>query len=137
MKRLVAALLILGAAGPAFARSDRDFPFGFSQVWPALVRFLRVDEHLKVIEKDESAGYVLFELTEEKRTFSGAAEMTHGADGTTKVIIRIQDRPSYMEEGLLDRLGNKLHEELGDPPPAPSPPPPPPPTGTPTISPKG
>jgi hypothetical protein len=120
--RAVAALLVivgLLAAVPAGAKSNRTFTQPFDKVWPSLLRFLRVDEKLKIVEKDVEAGYVLFELSEEKRTFSGAVELVKGEDDrgrpTTRVTIKITDRPAYMEEGLLDRLEQKLHDEHGEP----------------------
>jgi hypothetical protein len=97
-------------------------------VWSALVRFLRVDEGLKVVEKDSETGYILFELTEGKRAFRGAAEVMRAEAGSTRVVVRISDRPAYMELGILERFGDKLREELGEPLP-PSPPPPPPDAG--------
>jgi hypothetical protein len=89
------------------------------------VRFLRVDEKLKVTEKDDGAGYVLFELVEGKRTFPGAAELTRVTDSAGRAAIRatvrLEDRPSYMELGILERFAQKLREELGEPPPPPPP----------------
>lgn len=127
---VVAALLV---AAPATAKSSRDLPYAYEPVWSSLVRFLRVDEKLKLVEKDGDNGYVLFELVDGKRTFSGAAELAKGPDGgrPVKLTIRINDRPSYMEVGLLDRFEVKLREELGEPPPAPAPPAPPPPAAPP------
>jgi hypothetical protein len=119
VKALAACLLLLASA-PAAAKTAREFPYAYEPVWTALVRFLRVDEKLKLLEKDSDTGYVLFELTEGKRTFSGAAEVMK-LERATRVIIRIGDRPAYMEAGMLDRFSDKLHEELGEPPPAPTP----------------
>jgi len=89
-----------------------------------------VNESIKIVEKDPEAGYVLFELRDDKKTFQGQMELVRVKDDeerrATRVLVKLVDRPSYMEEGLLERLGDKLREELGDPP-APPPPPPPPP----------
>jgi hypothetical protein len=121
--RGAAAALILLVATPAVAKSARELGYGYDQVWPALVRFLRVDEKLKLTEKDEGSGYILFELADGKKTFAGAAELTRITDGSgraaTRVAVRIEDRPSYMEAGILDRFADKLREELGAPPPPP------------------
>jgi hypothetical protein len=136
VRRLAAAVLfgfvlLLLAAAPAGARTARDLSYSYDRVWPALLRFLRVDEKVKVTEKSEEAGYILFDLTDGKRTFPGAAELSRTTDSSGRpavhVSVKIEDRPSYMEMGLLDRLADKLHDELGDPPqppPAASPPPP-------------
>jgi hypothetical protein len=115
--RATAAALVLLVAAPAFAKTSRELGYRFEQVFPALVRFLRVDEKLKLTEKDESAGYILFELSDGKKTFAGAAEVAK-LEGGSRVTVRIGDRPAYMELGILDRFADKLHEELGEPPPA-------------------
>jgi hypothetical protein len=131
--RVGAALLFVLKAGliagliasttSASAKSAREVSYGYDQVWPALVRFLRVDENLKLTEKDPAAGYILFELADGKRTFAGAAELARTSDATgraaTRIVVRIADRPAYMESGILDRFADKLREELGAPPPAP------------------
>src|SRR5262245_63266580 len=106
------ALLLLAA--PAAAKTSRELPYAYEPVWSALVRFLRVDEKLKVTEKDADTGYVLFELSEGKRTFTGAAELSKNGSGV-RLVVRINDRPAYMELGLIDRFEVKLHEELGAP----------------------
>jgi hypothetical protein len=87
------------------------------------VRFIRVDERLKIVEKDADAGYVLFELHEEKKTFRGSLEIaTILEDGRsyTRFVVTVEDRPAYLEVGMLQRLEHKLRVELGSPSPAPS-----------------
>jgi hypothetical protein len=53
--------------------------------------------------------------------------MTVVVDGRTLVrfIVKIDDRPSWLETSMLNRLEKKLREELGSPAPAPSRKPPP------------
>ena len=110
---------MLFAVGAVHAKSNRVVSYEKSLIWPAALRFLRVDEHLKITEKDIDAGYVLFELSDGKKTYPGALELSGTKDerarSSTRLAIKLQDRPSYMEEGLLDRLEEKLREELGDP----------------------
>ena len=117
MKR--AALVILLAAAPAAAKTTRDLSYSYDRVWPALVRFLRVDEKLKLTEKDAEAGYVLFELADSGKKFPGAAELSKTTDDfgrpSVRLSIKITDRPAYMEAGIADRFADKVHEELGDP----------------------
>ena len=117
------ALLVLLLAWPAYAKTTRDLSYAYDRVWPALVRFLRVDEKLKVTEKDADAGYVLFELADGKKTFPGAAELSKTTDelgrAAVHLTIKISDRPAYMEAGIADRFAEKIHEELGEPAPPP------------------
>jgi hypothetical protein len=99
-------------------------------VWPTAVRFLAVDEHVKITEKDPDAGYVMFELRDDHKTFRGSLEvMTVVRDGRNLVrfVIQIEDRPSYLELAMLARLEAKLRAELGSPAPAPTKPEPEPP----------
>ncbi|MBA3392099.1 MAG: hypothetical protein H0T89_05615 [Deltaproteobacteria bacterium] len=120
---LLASLIVAALAGPALARSEKTLAYQREQCWPTAVRFLRVDEGLKLIEKDADAGYVLFELKEDGKTFRGSLEvMTVSVDGRTVVrfVIQIEDRPSWLEIAMLTRLERKLRSELGAPSPPPS-----------------
>jgi hypothetical protein len=125
----------------ALALSEKTVLYTFERVWPAAVRFLRVDEGLTITEKDAESGYVLFELREEGKKFAGALELvrtTVGEREAIQLVLRIEDRPDYVEQGILTRLEAKLRKELGEPPPVvkkrppaePVPEPAPPPAGT-------
>jgi hypothetical protein len=128
MRRLLASSLALALAlapGVAVARSEKSLAYQREQVWPTAVRFLVVDEHVKVIEKDADAGYVLFQYRDEGKTYRGSLEvMTTVRDKRTLVrfVVQIEDRPSYVEAAMLERLERKLRAELGSPAPAPTPP---------------
>jgi len=118
----VAVAALVAAAGVALARSEKTVAYAFARVWPAAVRFLRVDERLKIVEKDADAGYVLFELREEGKVFPGALELIRVQEEgreAVKLSVKIEDRPDYVESAMLGRLERKLREELGAPTPAP------------------
>ena len=124
----LALTLAAGVAAPAWARSEKTLAYQRAEVWPAAVRFLVVDEHVKVTEKDAEAGYVLFELRDDGKLFRGSLEvMTIVRDGRSAVrfVLQIADRPSWLEIAMLARLETKLRAELGSPSPAPSKPEPP------------
>jgi hypothetical protein len=124
MRRLLISLALCAASPPAFARSQKTLAYPRPESFAAAVRFLRVDENLKLIEKDSDAGYVLFELHEEKKTFRGSLEVIEVvSDGRRAVrfVITIADRPEWVEIQMLNALEKKLHAELGAPAPAPSP----------------
>ena len=113
--------LAAGQVPQAFARSEKTLAYPREQVWPTAVRFLVVDEHVKVTEKDAEAGFVTFELRDDGKTYRGALEvMTVIRDGRSEVrfVLQIEDRPSWLELAMLRRLEAKLQVELG----APSPP---------------
>ncbi len=114
------------AMGPdtAWARSEKTLAYPRDQVWSTAVRFLAVDEHAKITEKDTETGYVTFELRDEGRPYRGSLEVvTVNRDGHSAVrfVLQIADRPSWMELAMLARLEDKLRAELGSP----APPPPP------------
>ena len=114
----VACALLAAAAlftpHTALAKSEKSVGWNASKIWPAAVRFIRVDERLKITEKDADAGYVMFELKEEGKTFSGALELVgNDDDDGVKLVISITDRPQYVESAMMTRLEHKLHTELG------------------------
>jgi hypothetical protein len=116
---IVVALLVVLPA-PAMAKSEKTVVYGVAKVFPTAVRFLRVDERVKITEKDADAGYVMFELREEGKTFPRALELIEAEDAgrpAVKLILRIEDRPSYVEQAMLERLERKLRAELGSEPP--------------------
>ena len=118
------AFVLLLLCGVASARSEKTLAYPRDAAWPAAVRFIRVDEHLKVIEKDADAGYVLFELVEDKKTYRGSLEVIDVVkDGIHQVrfVMHIEDRPSWLEVEYLDKLEHKLRAELGSPAPPPAP----------------
>ncbi len=124
---LCCALALLISAGIAQARSEKTLAYQRDQAWPAAVRFLRVDAKLKVIEKDADAGYVIFELKEDQKTFRGSLELIDVVKDGRKLVrfvIQIEDRPSWVEVEMLTKLERKLRVELGTPAPAPTPTPP-------------
>jgi len=126
---LVIGLAMAGLAGApvvAWARSEKTLAYPRDQAWPTAVRFLVVDEHVRITEKDADAGYVLFELRDDRKMFRGSLELVSLVrDGRSVVrfVLQIADRPSWLEIAMLGRLETKLRAELGAPtPPAPEPP---------------
>src|SRR5262245_60723958 len=102
MRRLVFALLL--AASSAHARSEKTLAYPREPAWQTAVRFIRVDAGLKVIEKDAEAGYVLFELREDKKTFRGSLELIEVVKDNRKLVrfvMTIEDRPQWVEVELL------------------------------------
>jgi hypothetical protein len=132
------AILLLGVLAARLATADtaRQVSYPYERVWPAAVRFLRVDQKLKIIEKDQETGYVLFELVDDGKPFQGALQLSRSKDPerreATRLALKIGGRPSYVEDALLDKLERKLKDELGDP----APPPPAPPDAGPAQKPK-
>lgn len=117
---LAAALLVAVPAAPAAAKSEKTVVYAVAKVFPTAVRFLRIDEGVKIVEKDADAGYVMFELKQDGKTFPGALELVEAENAgrpAVKLVLRIEDRPSYVEQAMLERLERKLRSELGSEPP--------------------
>jgi hypothetical protein len=120
MRRALAAIIVMTLASRAWARSEKTLAYAREQAWPAAVRFLAVDERVKVTDKDGDAGYVIFELVDDGKTYRGSLEVIAVGRGT-KVVVTIEDRPPWLEVAMLQRLERKLRAELGSPQPPPAP----------------
>lgn len=115
-----AALALL--SGAAHAKSASALPYPTADVWAAAVRFLRVDLGLAIREKDEKAGYVLFNFVEGGKAFRASLELValpeDGGRASTEVVITMPELPQRYEMLLLGELGAKVRQERGPAPPA-------------------
>lgn len=109
----------------ARAKSSYESAYGYDRTWNAGMRLVRVDMGLKISEKDEGAGYLLFDyLSPEsgKKPVPGSMEFVRSKDtGAVRVIVQIPQMPGYHEQVLVDSLARKLRNEYGDPPKRPPP----------------
>jgi len=116
---VVALALVLMPASPASAKSNYESAYGFDRTWNAGLRLVRVDLGLKVTEKDDTNGYLLFDYKSPEsgqKPVPGSMEFIKGKDGTVRVIVQIAQMPAYHEQVLVDSLQRKLRNEYGDPP---------------------
>jgi hypothetical protein len=106
-----------------WARTMEIASYPIVDVWPAAVRFLRVDRGFPIREKDESAGYILFDYTDGPKPCKGSLELIRATDregrDATRMAISIPDLPRRYEQILLDKLAAKLREDHGPPVPPP------------------
>jgi hypothetical protein len=113
------ALCLVGAAARgAEARAEKTLAYPRDQAWSAALRFLVVDERVKVTDKDADAGYVTFELKDDGKMWRGSLELVSvDQDGRKAIlfVMQLADRPTWEEQQLLDRLERKLRVELGAP----------------------
>ena len=112
----------------ASAKGAYESAYGFDRTWNAGMRLVRVDLGLKITEKDEGAGYLLFDyLSPEsgKKPVPGSMEFIRSREtGAVRVVVQIAQMPGYHDQVLVDSLARKLRSEYGDPPkrtPAPTP----------------
>ena len=119
MTALMVAAIVCVPSATASAKSNYDSAYGFDKTWNAGLRLVRVDLGLKVTEKDDSNGYLLFDYKSPEsgqKPVPGSMEFIKGKDGTVRVVVQIPAMPGYHEQVLVDSLSRKLRNEYGDPP---------------------
>jgi len=118
---IIVAALVMTATSNVEAKTTRDLTYRSSLIWRSAVRFLRVDQNYKVLEKDKDAGYLIFEYADAGKKYSASMEMIPLVKNDKRYVrasIRIEAMPSYVEVVLIDRFLRKLKEEYGVQPPA-------------------
>jgi len=120
---LAASSAVFFAGAEAQGKSAYDSPYGYDRTWNAALRLVRVDLGLKLLEKDDKSGYLLFEYRSSesaKATSSGSLELIRGSNAArpdeVRVVAQLTQMPAYHEQVLLDELSRKMRTEYGDPP---------------------
>ena len=119
MTAVVAVAFVALPESAANAKSAYDSAYGFDRTWNAGLRLVRVDLGLKVTEKDDTNGYLLFDYKSPEsgqKPVPGSMEFIKGKDGSVRVVVQIAQMPGYHEQVLVDNLQRKLRTEYGDPP---------------------
>ena len=121
----VAGMVVL--TGPdASAKGAYESAYGFDRTWNAGVRLVRIDLGMKVTEKDDATGYLMFDYKSPEggnKTVPGSMEFVRIKDsGAVRVFVQIPAMPGYHEQVMVDSLQKKLRAEYGDPPAHPVPP---------------
>lgn len=115
---LAVALLLSGHE--ATAKASYESSYGYDRTWNAAFRMVRVDLGFKVVEKDATTGYLLFEYKSPEsgaKVSSGSLELIRGADdGPVTVVVQLPQMPSHHEQVLINGLARKLRQEYGEPP---------------------
>lgn len=109
---------VLASTEDATAKSAYESSYGFDRTWNAGLRLVRVDMGLKVTEKDDANGYLLFDYKspESGKPVPGSMEFIRGKEGAVRVVVQIPQMPGYHEQVLVDSLARKLRSDYGDPP---------------------
>jgi hypothetical protein len=117
------AVALLTVPSPSWARTLGAIPYPISSVWPASVRFLRVDRDFPIHEKDESAGYILFDFTDGPKACKASLELIAVTDAegrdATRLAVSIPSLPRFYEQMVIDKLAAKLRNDIGPPAPPP------------------
>ena len=113
------ALLLATLASSARARVEARSDYSKSQTFSGALRYLRVDLGYEVVEKDETAAYLLFKyplVGKRDITHQGSIEVIE-AGSAVKLFVQMPQAPEYQERLLRDGLMRKLQQEYGAPPP--------------------
>ena len=129
--RKVPAVAGMVAAPLALIENRRVLSYPIDQVWPTAIRYLRIDRGFEITDRDQEAGYLLFQFPlEGKRIGSGSLEMfaTEDAAGRASVSISVNTGagPVHLPNSILDGVAAKVRAERGQPLPPPKPDAPPP-----------
>jgi hypothetical protein len=127
---VVLAVAVLPTSS-ADARSTLESSYGFDRTYNCALRLIRIDLGLKITEKDDKTGYIVFDYKSTdtgNKTSSGSIEFIRSAtsEGPVGVVLQLPQMPQYEEQVLVNALWRKLRQEYGDPPQRPKTPPPPP-----------
>lgn len=125
MRRLATLLLLSGLLAPvaAFAKAEKTLDYTYRSIWSASIRFLRADRGYPIKDKDRENGYILFvypgsgSVKECMASLEIIPVVDENGFERIKLSLSIQHQPSYIEVHLLDKLEQKLRDELGSPPP--------------------
>ena len=107
---------VASASHEARAKSSYDSSYGFERTWNAGLRLVRVDLDMKVTEKDETNGYMLFDYKspESGKPVPGSMEFIRNQDsGAVRVVVQIPQMPGYHEQVLVDHLARKALSSNG------------------------
>lgn len=123
------AMAAMAAMVVSPTKHERTISYPLAQVWPATLRYLRVDQGYALVDRDSEAGFILFDIPiarrgGEERTARGSIEMfaTEDMSGrpSVHVLISTEGGPTHLPHTLAEGLASKLKRERG----APAPPPP-------------
>jgi hypothetical protein len=109
------------SSSTASAKATFESTYGFERTWNAALRLVRVDMGLKVTEKDESTGYLLFDYRSGEsgaKPTAGSLEFIRPPEPTdpVRVVVQLPSMPRYHEQVFVDSLARKLRVEYGEPP---------------------
>jgi len=115
----LALAIPLTATQVASAKASRVASYPMDKAWPTAVRFLRIDLGYTIVERDAEAGYVIFEYKKADNTYRGSLELVTTTDyadrDSVKILVEITDRPEYEEAWVIEKMIERLREDLGQP----------------------
>jgi hypothetical protein len=113
---VVAGLIATTLCGVAVARVEKTLRYSKTQSYHTALRFLRVDQGYKIIEKDLDSGYLLFEYTTEgsTRVTSGSIEVIEREEDIS-LVVQLPQMPRHHETMLATGLLKKLRDDYGEP----------------------
>ncbi|MEM7158255.1 MAG: hypothetical protein AAF799_35780 [Myxococcota bacterium] len=114
---------------------SRVLSYPADHVWPAAIRYLRVDRKYSLVDRDREAGFILFDFpvgtNPDGPSGRGSLELvtTKDASGRPSVKLNVSTDagPTHLPHAIADGVASKLREERGQPAPPPRTEPPTPP----------
>lgn len=120
----ILGLSVACLSASAQAKSSAESAFSYERAWNTSVRYVRVDQNLRVSEKDMDAGYLAFDYVsaDSARSVSpGTVELVRLDNGKVRIAVNLSKMPKYHEDVFLQGIVKKLREDYGDPPASPPP----------------
>ena len=98
------------------------------QVWPAAIRYLRVDRAYELVDRDRDAGFILFDfplIGRPEDAGRGSLELVATQDASGRAAVRLEIStdagPTHLPHAIAEGLAEKLKKERGQPAPPPTP----------------
>lgn len=105
------------AGGEALAATSRTVSYKAEAVFPAAMRYLRVDRDFPVSESDRDNGYIVFGYLGpgDKRSRGTIEVVERSTDKATATLVTVSvaGAPAFVEGELLDGIVAKLRAERG------------------------
>lgn len=117
MNTIVTGCLALLLCASSAVASSKELPYAVETVFPAGVRYLRVDRDFPVLEADKDNGYAIFTFVSPagKKSRGTLEVVRRGDDKAPRVLVTFTliGLPGYLEDELHAGLRSKLRHEQG------------------------
>ncbi len=114
----IVVAFVLSIPSPSFAKTQKLVEAQGKVLWSSLVRYVRVDLDMEIMDKDRDGGYLLFKYkASHGEKCRSAVEIIPFKPGekapakSTKVQVSIPCTSGVQERIFLDGLNNKIKKE--------------------------
>jgi hypothetical protein len=111
--------IILIATTALWAETKKEVNYSVKELYPAAIRYIRVDKEYEIVEKDADGGYIIFNcvVSGGKKLRASLELVARGGEGgadkgqRTAIVVKIAQAPSYIENEFIDGLVQKIEKE--------------------------